>query len=190
MLFALFGLGNPGKKYQTTRHNIGFLFLDYYAEKFGIPFVPGKGDYFFSAHKQGDREVLLVKPTTYMNLSGQAVRQVMEATGITAERILVVYDDFQLPFGTLRFRKKGSDGGHNGIKSIIWQLQSDVFNRLRLGIGPPPEDSVVDFVLSPFDEASLKQLETVFAAALDGVNAWMAKDINHAMNHYNKNVLE
>ncbi len=190
MQFALFGLGNPGKKYQTTRHNIGYLFLDYYAEKFGIPFVPGKGDYFFSAHEKDGFEIVLIKPTTYMNLSGLAVGQVLEAMDLPPERMMVVYDDFQLPFGTIRFRKKGSDGGHNGIKSIICQLESETFSRLRLGIGPPPDGSVIDFVLSPFDETSIKSLEVIFARALEGVNAWMDKGIEYAMNHYNKNVLE
>jgi len=190
LLNVVFGLGNPGKKYQGTRHNIGFLFLDYYADRFGIPFVPGKGDYFFTKINISGKDLYLVKPRTYMNLSGLAVREVVDTLALTPEDILVVYDDFHLPFGTLRFRKKGSAGGHNGIKSIVGQLGTENFPRLRLGIGPPPEaSSVIDFVLAPFAEKESAALDAVMEAAWEGVQTWHEKGIEFAMNNFNKNVL-
>ncbi len=185
----VFGLGNPGETYQYTRHNIGFLFLDYLSSVYKIPFRSGKGDYCFTTFHLDDEEVLLVKPLTYMNLSGRAVAQVLERFTVELENILVVVDDFQLPFGTLRFRKKGSDGGHNGLKSIIYYLNSENFPRLRMGIGNGFTDAV-DFVLSPFTEEELKALQTLFPVARQGIVSWIKDGMERTMSRFNRNFLE
>ena len=184
---ALIGLGNPGRQYALTRHNIGFIFLDFIQHKVNIPFSPGKGDYYFSEVSFGQQEVVLIKPTAYMNNSGLAVRQVMEYFSILQEDLLIIYADFHLPFGTLRFRAKGSDAGHNGIKPIIYELESELFSRLKIGIGSAFSDAV-DFVLSDFSKAETEQLETLFKTALLGVESWIEYGIDRAMNFYNRNL--
>ncbi len=187
-MYALIGLGNPGKQYQKTRHNAGFLFLDYLAQHLNIPFRPGKGDYYFSETGFKQQEILLVKPTTFMNRSGWAVQQIFDAFPVEREDVLIIYDDFQLPFGTLRFRTKGGDGGHNGIKSIIYALESEQFNRLKIGIGSNFEDPV-NFVLSEFSNAEWDQLEEVFTFALNGLGTVLESGMEQAMNLYNQDVL-
>jgi len=169
-----------------TRHNAGFLFLDYVNSKSNIPFRPGKGDYYFSEVSSGQHEIVLIKPTTYVNNSGLAVRQVMEYFSILQEELLIIFDDFHLPFGTLRYRAKGSDGGHNGIKSIIYELESEVFNRLKIGTGTA-FDEAVDFVLSDFNRQETEQLNTIFKTALAGVEFWIENGIEKTMNLYNRN---
>ncbi len=186
---VVFGLGNPGIRYRSTRHNIGFILLDYIIKDLGIPFRPGKGDYYFCELDLRGHEVLLVKPTTYMNNSGAAVRQVMEYFSVREDEILVVYDDFYLQLGVLRFRRKGSDGGHNGIKSIIADLESQNFSRLRIGIGGDFDDSI-DFVLSSFDKDEQQKLELVLKHANDGIKIWLDDGIDRAMNEYNRNFLD
>lgn len=187
-MYALIGLGNPGKQYQKTRHNAGFLFLDYLAQRLLIPFSPGKGDYYFGQKKFKHQELILVKPTTFMNRSGWALQQILDTFPVDRENILVIYDDFQLPFGTLRFRSKGSDGGHNGIKSIIYALESDNFNRLKIGIGSTFLDSV-NFVLSDFNMEENKQLEKIYEIAFNGVETLLESGIDQAMNLYNQDVI-
>ena len=149
-MLAIFGLGNPGRQYQDTRHNIGFIVLDYVALRAGIPFKYGKGDYYFAEKVVDGEKVFFVKPTTYMNLSGTAVFQLCSYFKIGIENVLIVYDDFQLPFGTIRFRQNGSDGGHKGIQSVIGILGTEEINRLRIGIGDPGSGAV-DYVLSSFN---------------------------------------
>jgi len=187
-LYALIGLGNPGKQYQKTRHNAGFLFLDYLVQRLNIPFRPGKGDYYFSEAGFKQQEILLVKPTTFMNRSGWALQQILDTFPVERENVLIIYDDFQLPFGTLRFRTKGGDGGHNGIKSIIYTLESEQFNRLKIGIGYAFEDSV-DFVLSEFNTEEWGQLEKIFGFAYDGLGTFLESGVEQAMNLYNQDIL-
>jgi len=150
---ALFGLGNPGSEYEGTRHNIGFGVLEAVASKLGIRFVPGRGNYDVAAARGGDG-ILLVKPMTFMNNSGDAFRDVLDRYPVALSDTLTIVDDFELPLGTLRLRRSGSAGTHNGLASIIWTLQSDDFPRLRCGIGSPhkPADKrlTADFVLEPF----------------------------------------
>ncbi len=187
-MLALIGLGNPGSRYRLTRHNAGFLFLDHLADQFNIPFTPGKGDYYFSETEWDDKKILLIKPVTYMNRSGWAVRQALEHFSIDIDDLLVVYDDFQLPFGTIRFRAQGTDGGHNGIKSLIYELESDVFKRLKFGIGSDFSDSV-DFVLSPFTEPEINELDNLFQVCQKGVEAVLNDNFELAMSQYNGNYL-
>jgi peptidyl-tRNA hydrolase, PTH1 family len=183
-LRAVIGLGNPGRRYQKTRHNVGFLFLDYLYKYTKIPFSPGKGDYYFSETQLGNEEIVLIKPTSFMNLSGIAIAQAMEDFNFTRENMLVVFDDFHLPLGTLRFRPHGSDGGHNGIKSVIHTIESEDFNRLKIGIGQTFENSV-DFVLSQFETGEFEILDQLFQIAYKGILAWIETGIEQSMNLYN-----
>jgi PTH1 family peptidyl-tRNA hydrolase len=150
-LRCVVGLGNPGKKYESTRHNIGFLVLDKFAEKNRLNFLPSKKDYYYSEGALATSEFFLLKPATYMNLSGTALLDFVSERQIDLENILVVFDDVNLPSGKIRLRKSGSDGGHNGIKSIIYNLQNDNFARLRFGIGSDfHKGEMADYVLSKF----------------------------------------
>ncbi len=182
-MHVVIGLGNPEKRYQKTRHNAGFLLLDYMTQNSIIPFRAGKGDYYFYENN----DLVLIKPTTYMNLSGRAVVQVLHDFSLPIKNLLVIYDDFNLPFGTIRFRARGSDGGHNGIKSIIYELETDTFNRLKIGIGQPSKDTV-DFVLSEFSAEEMHALGSVFQFAAEGIETWRKEGIAQAMNRYNRHI--
>ena len=182
---AFIGLGNPGRQYQQTRHNIGFSLLDYIQRKCEIPFGPGKGDYYFSKVLLAGQDILLVKPVTYMNRSGFAVAQVMENFSISREDLLIIYDDFHLPFGEIRFRTRGSSAGHNGLNSIIYQLESEEFNRLKMGIGTPQDDTV-DYVLSEFSETEKPKLEIVFRYSLEALELYLKEGMARAMNTFNR----
>jgi PTH1 family peptidyl-tRNA hydrolase len=151
-------------------------------------FLPGKGGYFFCETIRANQPVILVKPTTYMNRSGIAVKQALQYFDIKPAKMLVVCDDFHIDFGVLRFRKKGSDGGHNGLRSIIYHLESQLFNRLRFGIGHPGNDSV-DFVLSDFDKNEQDELGFLFEKSREGIDDWIEYGIEEAMNKYNRNFL-
>ena len=188
-MFTLVGLGNPGKKYSITRHNVGFLFLDFVADKFKIPFSPGRGDYYFGNGEIEKTPVKLVKPTTYMNNSGLLVDQIEELNKESLDNILIIYDDFHLPFGTIRFRPNGSDAGHNGIKSMIYHFNSDVFPRLRIGIGSEFDDQI-EYVLSSFDKEEIKDLPDIFESAFNGLKAWIKNGLASAMNDFNKDILK
>jgi PTH1 family peptidyl-tRNA hydrolase len=184
-VFIVVGLGNPGNKYKFTRHNIGFRIVDSIAEENDIPFKSGKGDYYFSEYKyKGDR-VILVKPVTFMNNTGLAIYQILKYFPVSIKNLLIVYDDFNLPFGTLRFRKDGSDGGHNGLKSIIYHLNSNIFNRLRFGIGTEFKNSV-SFVLSKFKKNEEKEIEELISTAKFGIENWIDEGIELTMNRFNK----
>lgn len=150
------GLGNPGKQYELTRHNAGFLFADLLADKNGVKINKIQFKAVTASLTLGGVKCLLMKPQTFMNNSGEAVRQAASFYKIPPERILVVFDDISLPCGRLRIRRKGSDGGHNGIKSIIYHLNSDAFPRVKLGVGekPHPDYDLADWVLSQFKKTS------------------------------------
>jgi len=163
---------------------MGFIFLDYILKTENIPFLPGKGDYYFNKVALAGAEVLLVKPVTFMNNSGLAVAQVVEHFDLAGDDFLIIYDDFHLPFGQIRFRTRGSAGGHNGIKSVIYHLQSEKFSRLKIGIGSPREQAV-DYVLSDFSGAEAQKLDAVFALAYKGVQTWLKQGIQQAMNDFN-----
>jgi PTH1 family peptidyl-tRNA hydrolase len=150
---VIFGLGNPGSEYDGTRHNIGFSVLDTIADERRLKFFAGKGEYEITK-PDGENGFVLVKPLTYMNNSGIAVREVLGNFGVEPGESLTIVDDFELPLGTLRMRSRGSAGTHNGLTSIIWALESEDFPRLRCGIGsahkPADRRHTADFVLSPF----------------------------------------
>lgn len=166
---AIVGLGNPGKRYQLTRHNIGFIILDTFAQKHNLEFSPGKGDYYFVGSVLDTSHFNLYKPTTYMNLSGIAVRQILETDNIELDELLIISDDINLDTGKIRIRESGGDGGHNGLSSIIYQLNSDKFLRLRFGVGNDFEDGEMpDYVLQNFyeNEWEIIRLSVDFSVSL------------------------
>ena len=184
-MFVIAGLGNPGKKYENTRHNMGFLVVDRLAEKNNIKVNKIKhkalvGDGFISG-----RKALLVKPQTYMNLSGESLREVVSYYDVEMENVIVIYDDFDLETGTLRIRKKGSAGSHNGMKSVIYQLQSQDFPRIRIGIGKSGGLDWKDFVLGKVGSGDKEIMEEVIDRAADAVMCILEKGIDKAMNEYN-----
>jgi peptidyl-tRNA hydrolase, PTH1 family len=182
------GLGNPGKRYAFTRHNIGFFVIDFICEKLNIPFSAGKGDYYLGQGEINNTALLFIKPTTYMNNSGLIFKQLQEHFVVDLDKLLIVYDDFHLPFGTLRFRRQGSDGGHNGMKSIIYNLETEMFARLKIGIGEEFDDTV-DHVLSNFTKSEQKKMQKILEETFMGITEWLNCGINSAMNNFNRNVL-
>lgn len=188
------GLGNPGNTYALTRHNIGFIILDYLAEYLNCEFKAGKGEYYLAKGKYKGEEYLLLKPTTYMNNSGLAVREVLELYPDTELKdVLIVFDDFQLKLGTIRIREQGSDGGHNGIASVIYHLNSMEVPRLRIGIGKGEvmkKDEFVDFVLSNFTETEIETIKTLLPIFKDCILSFIKEPFKKVMNRYNKHFLE
>jgi PTH1 family peptidyl-tRNA hydrolase len=186
-MIAIFGLGNPGREYEMTRHNVGFMVVDALAEKLNYDFKPGKGDYLIAPGKYKGKEILIVKPLTYMNNSGIAVKDVVERFEIDLRDILVVCDDLNLPLGMIRIRPKGSDGGHNGLYSIIYHLKTIEFPRLRCGIGNPEKmKNMVDFVLSKFDDDEVEVLREMISNAVDATLCFVSDGVLSAMNKFNK----
>lgn len=182
---ALIGLGNPEIKYKTTRHNTGFLIMDKILNAHNVA-LSDKFNSFFA--KKDD--VLYLLPKTYMNLSGDAVIQLLNFYKLTNKDILVIYDDATLEFGTFRLKKNGSFGGHNGIKSIINRLSTDVFDRLKVGVGPVPEKIPIDnYVLGNFSIEELKGVEKMGEIAVELVDLWLKEGIEKAQNKFNGKVL-
>ena len=181
----IIGLGNPGKEYAYTRHNIGFMVVDMIAESFNISSFKEKFNAYIGEGKIGSEKILLVKPQTYMNASGESVVNIVRFYKVDLNDIVVIYDDLDLELGRLRIRNKGSAGGHNGMKSIIYQLQSDEFSRLRVGIGKPPHDAI-NHVLGKFKpEEQMAVTETV-KKSVAAVELLLSEGIEKAMNKYNE----
>lgn len=179
------GLGNPGKQYETTRHNVGFIVLDLVADKIGAEVKERKnngfiGEVFFQGEK-----VLLVKPQTYMNLSGQCVGELARYYKIDNRDILVISDDLSLPLGTMKLRPKGSSGGHNGLKSLIAHLGGDDFPRLKIGIGHGGSEGVIEHVLGNFPADEWQKLTEIMAKAADCALLWLESGVDAAMCGYN-----
>jgi PTH1 family peptidyl-tRNA hydrolase len=179
------GLGNPGPKYTGTRHNIGFEVIDYLASGPHCSAFREKFAAFVAELKEGGESLLLVKPLTFMNLSGQAVRAVLDFYKLGPADLLVVCDDFNLPLGKLRVRVKGSHGGQNGLRNIQDQLGTDEYARLRIGVGQPDPGDAVDFVLSRFKPAERKPAEEAVATAARAVLVWAGNGIEACMNRFN-----
>ncbi|MDR0326501.1 MAG: aminoacyl-tRNA hydrolase [Oscillospiraceae bacterium] len=178
------GLGNPGKVYENTRHNAGFWVLDELAQRRGVKIKKIK---FHGTYAQTD-SLLLLKPQTFMNRSGQAVRDAAAFYQIPPERIIVVYDEAALPPGRLRLRASGSDGGHNGLKDILYHLQTDRFPRVRIGVGGPPhpDTDLADWVLAPIASADRTLFADAVRRAADAVECIVREGIETAMNQYNQ----
>ncbi len=185
MNYLIVGLGNIGDEYAETRHNIGFMVVDALAKEAGIAFEDKRYG-FVSTLKVKNQTLTLLKPSTYMNLSGNAVRYWMNEKKIPVERVLVVVDDLSLPFGTLRLKGNGSDGGHNGLKHIASVLGSQQYARLRFGIGNDfPRGGQVDYVLGKFGEDDLRTMDERLKTAGEAVKTFCLAGINVAMNQYN-----
>jgi len=186
MKFLIVGLGNPGSEYAGTRHNIGFAVLDQLAAAAETRFSPDRyGDRADLRHK--GRSFILIKPSTFMNLSGKAVRYWMEQEGVPMDRLLVITDDLAIPFGAIRIRAKGGAGGHNGLTSIIEVIGSEEFARLRFGIGSDfPKGRQSDYVLSPWSEEERKTLNERIELAAKAVLQFGLLGVASAMNNFNK----
>ncbi len=186
---AIIGLGNPGPKYLFTRHNFGFMFIDFLKQK-----IEGNSKFIYEKDIEGEwarisissKDIFLLKPLTFMNLSGISVRAFCEKFNLSPKEILIVYDDVDLPLGRLRFRKKGSSGGHKGMGSVIEYLRTEEIARLRLGIGPkPPTVEMVDYVLGEFTEDELFVVKEVLLKAYEGIIALVDSGIEIAMSKFN-----
>ena len=185
--FLIAGLGNPGSRYENTRHNAGFMAIDRIAAKAGVSIDRLKFKGLTAQAEVGGQRVLLLKPSTFMNLSGQSVREAMTFYKLPPERCLILFDDISLEPGHLRIRAKGSDGGHNGMKNIIYLSGSDQFPRIKLGVGkkPHPDYNLADWVLSRFTEKEQKDLATALENAAAAAELIAKGDMDRAMNLYN-----
>ena len=202
-MFLIAGLGNPEEKYYDTRHNIGFHIIDSLAEHFKKDSFETAGQYLYcpidSTGESEDNQIVLIKPLTYMNLSGRALKEFTEANKVPFENILIIYDDINLEFGTLRVRPRGSDGGQNGIKSVIYEMESEFIPRLRVGIRFDEElekykdenglTDLAPYVLSDFTDKEKENLDKVVTAARDAAISFVEKGIRETMNKFNGNLL-
>ena len=186
-MYLIAGLGNPGAEYDMTRHNIGFEVIDYIADKYRIKVKKLKFKGLYQKAEIDGFEVLLLKPQTYMNLSGESIRDFAGYYKIPTENIIVISDDINLDEGRIRIRQGGSAGGHNGLKSIIYQLNSDSFVRIRVGVGKKENENedLADFVLSRFTKAQIPILEKAIINASDAVIEIMKNGAESAMNKFN-----
>lgn len=185
--YMIVGLGNPGKQYETTRHNAGFICLDLMAEKHGIKVTKLKFKSLMGDGRINGKRCLLLKPQTFMNLSGEAVRDAAEFYKIPTENIIVICDDISLDPGKMRIRRKGSDGGQRGMKNIIYHLKSDNFPRIKVGVGakPNPEYDLADWVISHFTKDEAKLIKEVAEKVIGAVEYMVDGKIDKAMSEYN-----
>ena len=184
-MYIIVGLGNPGKKYENTRHNMGFIAVDLLAEKYGIKVDKIKFKALVGEGRIAGRKVLLVKPQTYMNLSGQSVMEVMNFYKEDIENLIVIYHDIDIPTGTIRLRKKGSAGTHNGMRNIVYLLQEDGFPRIRVDIGSESKVDLIHYVTSGVTKKEKDLLEDALTRAADAAACIVEKGIEKAMNEYN-----
>ncbi|MBO5059747.1 MAG: aminoacyl-tRNA hydrolase [Clostridia bacterium] len=186
-MYLVAGLGNPGKQYDMTRHNIGFEVIDYMAEQYDVKVKKLKFKGLYGETNIGGEKVILLKPQTYMNLSGESIREFASFYKIPVENIIIINDDIYLDSGKLRIRKSGSAGGHNGLKSIIYQLASDQFPRIRIGVNSPEreKEDLADFVLARFSKEEIPVLEDAIIRASKAAAEIISNNIDSAMNKYN-----
>ena len=184
-MYIIVGLGNPGKQYENTRHNMGFLAVDLLAEKYNIEVNKVKFKALVGEGRIAGQKVLLVKPQTYMNLSGEAVRQAMDFYKIDPEELIVIYDDIDIPTGTFRIRKKGSPGTHNGMRNIFQHIQTNDFPRIRVGIGSGKKDNLAGYVTGGISKSEQELLADVLKNSADAAACIIEKGIDKAMNEYN-----
>lgn len=185
------GLGNPGKEYTSTRHNIGFWVVDELAAACGSRFKKSRYQAEAATFQQGNQKIILVKPSTYMNLSGEAVGRALRFFKKTPEALLVIHDDLDLPLGRIKFSQASSSGGHNGIESIIESLNTKDFTRLRVGISRPGvSGDVVDYVLSPFSRLEKRRADETTDLASEAIQYYLKNGLRAAMNRYNRGTIE
>ena len=184
--WVIAGLGNPGAKYDGTRHNVGFLALDLLAQELGITVNRSRFKALCGEGTIDGQRVVLMKPQTFMNLSGESVRELSDYYKIPAENIIVIYDDISLDVGQLRIREKGSAGGHNGIKNIILHLGTEVFPRIKVGVGEKPKGwDLADYVLGRYSAEDRKIIDEAQKEAAEAVKMMVMDDVRGAMNRYN-----
>jgi len=186
-LKAIVGLGNPGRKYSMTRHNVGYMVIDELSNKLGLKFKSGKGEYLYASNNK----VILIKPLTYMNNSGIAVQDILQYFKILSTDLLVFIHDLDLPFGKIRIRSNGSSGGHNGIKSILNYLDTDSFHRLKIGISNEQREFIEadKFVLGKFLKEEKVKIEEIINKCVDIVDVFISNDIKESINLNNRNNL-
>lgn len=190
-MYIIVGLGNPTKEYEGTRHNVGFEVIDAIADKYNIDVTERKHRAFCGKGLVAGQRVILVKPQTYMNLSGESVRSVLDFYKVDEEsELIVIYDDVSLGVGQLRIRKKGSAGGHNGIKNIIQHLGHNVFQRIKVGVGEKPKEyDLADYVLGHFSKEDKELMKDGYKRAVEAVEMLVMGDVDGAMNEFNKKVV-
>ena len=186
-MYLIAGLGNPGTKYDMTRHNIGFHTIDYIADEMGIKIKKLKFKALYGEGVINGERVILVKPQTFMNLSGESIAEFVKFFKISVENVIIISDDISLDTGRIRVRGKGSAGGHNGLKSIIYMLNSDKFPRVRIGVGAPThaDYDLADFVLGRFSKEEIPVLEEAIVRADKAVKEIIARGFESAMNKFN-----
>lgn len=186
-MYIIAGLGNPGNEYNMTRHNIGFEVIDYIAAGLQIKVNKIKFKGVYGEGNIAGEKVVLLKPQTYMNLSGNSLREICEYYKVMPENVIVVCDDIALETGKIRIRAKGGAGGHNGLKSIIYSLKSEEFVRIRMGVGSPKTDEwdLADFVLGKFSKNDIPVMETAITRTVDSITDIIKEGVGYAMNKYN-----
>lgn len=187
-MYLIVGLGNPGREYENTRHNVGFVAIDYLADQIGVKLSKIKFKGVYGEGFIGTKKCILLKPQTFMNLSGQSVREAAEFYKIDPENIIVLYDDVTLDVGKVRIRPDGSAGGHNGMKNIIYLLGTDKFPRVRFGVGAPQHD-LVDHVLGRFSQEDGKSVTSAIKHTEDILNVIFKMGVSEAMSRFNNKVL-
>lgn len=184
--YAFIGLGNPGAQYELTRHNIGFRVIDAWLRRLNIQLAPISDTFYGVRTTINQNDIVLMKPMTYMNLSGRAVSDAITHYALDIDRFVVIYDEVHLPFGTLRLRGKGSHGGHNGLGSVIDTLATDGFARQRIGVNEPSEDKdLVDYVLESFTNSEERHLPVIIDRACDQLEAFVTNGWMKAASRYN-----
>lgn len=189
-MFVVVGLGNPGRKYAKTRHNMGFIAADELAQKLGIKINKIKNKSLVGEGYLADQKVLLVKPQTYMNLSGEAVREIMHYYRAEPEKIILIYDDVDIETGRIRIRKKGGAGTHNGMKSVVAAMGTEKFPRIRIGIGGDIKMHLMDFVTGGMNKKEKEILKEAVRTAAEAAECIIEKGIDAAMNRYNSRMSE
>ncbi len=184
---VIVGLGNPGKQYEQTRHNIGFQAIEALKDRWNVHQMQTKFNGAYATVHRPEGKVILVQPMTYMNLSGECVRPLIDYFNVPVEDVIVLYDDLDLALGEMRLRFKGGAGGHNGMKSLIQHLGTNEFKRIRLGIGRPTNrQPVVDYVLAPFTATERQEVKDVIQRAADACEAALTEDFQDVMNRFNQ----
>ena len=184
-MFLIVGLGNPGKEYERTKHNTGYMAVDNIANKLGVEIYKNKFNGLHCKTKINGKDVILLKPTTYMNLSGNSIIQYVKYYNIPASNVVIIYDDVDIPFGSMRIKSNGSAGTHNGMKSIVSALKTEEFPRIRIGIKPEPEVNLIDYVLSNYTNEQIEKINELSENVYEAVEYIVDGNIERAMNKFN-----
>lgn len=184
----ILGIGNPGERYRGNRHNVGFMFLEHVAEKYLISFLPSKNDYYVAEKKIGENYFCLIRPSNYVNNSGFAAAQALSNYSCSINDLLVIHDDVYLSTGTFKVKLKGGDGGHNGVSSIIYQLGSEDFARIRIGVGSSnfSQEKIADYVLSDFSHSDQSILQKVFESSTELVESFILGGTKQMLDAHSK----